>query len=148
MIRRKDLFTEEEAQISIKMYGDGASISDIGKKLNRSVSGVTKLLKKHGIKIVRPNSHFTVEETLIMIDMRNERHSAEEIAKALGRNSSTIYRKLRELGMPIIRPDKVVDSPEQVEKCLHCAYPRCINCVDNPVETKKTKRIKPSGREL
>lgn len=147
-MRRKDLFTEEEAQISIKMYENGSSISDIAKKLNRSVSGVTKLLKKYGVKIVRPNSPFTVEETLIMVNMRNERHSAEEIAKAIGRNSNTICRKLRELGMPIIKPDKAVDSPEQVSKCLHCPYPRCINCVDNPVETKKTKRTKPSGREL
>ena len=94
-------WTEEENQLVIKMYTEGASLQDITEAVHHSEGAtwmkITKLKKQGLITTERKKSLWTPEMDETLLRMRAEGVPFSQIAKVVGKSTSGAYSRYHKL---------------------------------------------------
>jgi DNA-binding CsgD family transcriptional regulator len=107
-------YTDEDLSLIRQDYAGGVHISEIARKLGRSVVALRTRISQMGLRRRRGRSYgFTAEELNLIRLGRAEGIPVRKIARDLGRAEQTIYAKILEMGLPR-NPRANLYTPDEV----------------------------------
>lgn len=92
--RRRDPLTAQEKEAIVRLFREGCSLSEIGRRLNRSYGTIGSYLEKIGERKPQPKNFFTPQELEQAETMLRQGMRVPEIAWRLGRSKDTLYHAL------------------------------------------------------
>ncbi len=109
-------FTDKEIQKAIEMYNDNCNTIQISKELNRSQTGVERLLKREGVmkKGNRRQLTFKKNEIAEMILLYQNGISTPKIGMKFGVTDNTVSKILKQEGI-ILRPNHPISCIQNLD---------------------------------
>lgn len=92
--RRRDPLTAQEKEAIVRLFHEGCSLSEIGRRLGRNASTIRGYLEKIGERKPQPKNLFTPQELAQAETMLRQGMRVPEIAWRLGRSKDTLYHAL------------------------------------------------------
>ena len=93
--RRREPLTAQEKEAIVRLFHEGCSLSEIGRRLGRNASTIRGYLEKIGERKPQPKNLFTPQELAQAETMLRQGMRVPEIAWRLGRSKDTLYHALR-----------------------------------------------------